>query len=275
MIEPGFDPVWKALADPTRRRILDLLKGQPRTTGDLCEAFPLSRFAVMKHLGVLEGAGLVVVRRRGRERWNHLNAVPLRRIYEHYIDPVSDHVASSLLALGRVAERKEAPMSPAPSLEIATRTMSIEQESTIAAPAARVFRALTEEIDAWWSPRLYDAPSTLKLEPHVGGRFYEERDGQTALWAIVRRFESGRKLMLDGPLGFETPVASISTFELEERGGKTTVRVSHRAIGAITKEQIAGYGEGWRVLMETRLPDWVERGQRFSKPEQSCQTESA
>lgn len=267
MADPGFDPVWKALADPTRRRILDLLASAPRTTGDLCEAFPLSRFAVMKHLGVLERAQLVVVRRRGRERWNHLNALPLRRIYEHYIDPVSDHLASSLLALGRVAERKEAPMSPAsPSDEIATRTLSIEQESTIAAPASRVFRALTEEIDAWWSPRLYDAPSTVKLEPHVGGRFYEERDGQTALWAIVRRFEPGKKLMLDGPLGFETPVASVSTFELEERAGKTTVRVSHRAIGEITEAQVAGYAEGWRLLVQTRLPNWVERGERFRGP---------
>jgi DNA-binding transcriptional ArsR family regulator/uncharacterized protein YndB with AHSA1/START domain len=268
MNDSGLAAVWKALADPTRRRILDLLKSEPRTTGDLCEAFPLSRFAVMKHLGVLEGADLVVVRRRGRERWNHLNAVPLRRIYEHYIDPVSDHAASSLLALGRVAERKAPAMSPAiPSVEIATRTMSIEQQHTIAAPAARVFRALTEEIDAWWSPRLYDAPSTVKLEPHVGGRFYEEHDGQTALWAILRRFEPGKKLMLDGPLGFETPVASISTFELEEHAGKTTVRVSHRAIGEITDEQIAGYAEGWKVLMQTRLPDWVERGERFSRPE--------
>ncbi len=89
MIAPGFDPIWKALADPTRRRILDLLKDQPRTTGDLSNAFSLSRFAVMKHLGILEAAGLVAVRRQGRERWNHLNAIPLRRIYEHYIDPVS------------------------------------------------------------------------------------------------------------------------------------------------------------------------------------------
>src|SRR5579875_1326896 len=107
MTEPGFDAVWKALADPTRRRILDLLKDRPRTTGDLCTAFSLSRFAVMKHLGVLEDAGLVVVRRNGRERWNHLNAVPLRRIYEHYIDPVSDHLATSLLRLADATKGPE------------------------------------------------------------------------------------------------------------------------------------------------------------------------
>jgi DNA-binding transcriptional ArsR family regulator/uncharacterized protein YndB with AHSA1/START domain len=265
MTDDGPDAVWKALADPTRRRILDLLAEEPRTTGGLCEAFPLSRFAVMKHLGVLEAAGLVLVRRRGRERWNHLNAVPLRRIYERYIDPVSGRLAASLLALGRTAERKALAMSPTlPSAAIATTTMAIEEEVVVAAPAARVFHAMTEEIDSWWSPRLYDeAPSRVVLEPHVGGRFYEESAGATALWAIVRRFEPGKKLMLDGPLGFDTPVAGISTFELDEHDGRTTVRVSHRAIGEITAEQIAGYTEGWRNLVQRRLVDWVERGVPF------------
>src|SRR2546426_761327 len=67
-------PVWKALADPTRRAILDALRKGPRTTGDLCGRFDVTRFAVMKHLAVLEDAGLVLARRQGRERWNHLNA---------------------------------------------------------------------------------------------------------------------------------------------------------------------------------------------------------
>ncbi|HEU4898462.1 MAG TPA: metalloregulator ArsR/SmtB family transcription factor, partial [Actinomycetota bacterium] len=83
MNSDGTAMVWRALADPTRRAILDLLADRARTTGELSEAFPeVSRFAVMKHLGVLETAGLVVVRRRGRERWNHLNGVPLREAYE-------------------------------------------------------------------------------------------------------------------------------------------------------------------------------------------------
>jgi DNA-binding transcriptional ArsR family regulator len=76
--------IWKALADSSRRRLLDRLRDGPRTTGDLCHSFPTSRFAVMKHLDVLAGAGLVVVERRGRERWNHLNPAPLRAI-EHWL----------------------------------------------------------------------------------------------------------------------------------------------------------------------------------------------
>lgn len=264
MTDLGFDPVWKALADPTRRRILDLLKDRPRTTGELAGAFSLSRFAVMKHLDVLEAADLVVVRRTGRERWNHLNAVPLRRIYEHYIDPVSDRLASSLLNLARTAEGKDPhPMSP--TAETTTRSMAIEQEVTVAAPAARVFHALTNEMDSWWSPRLYDEPTKVTLEPHLGGRFFEEHGDDTILWAIVSCVEPNRKLVLDGPLGVSKPVAGVTTFELEESGGKTTVRVSHRAVGEITEEQIAGYGRGWKQLMQTDLPNWIERGVQHSE----------
>ncbi len=96
---PDLPTVWKALADPTRRRLLDLLREGPRTTGDLCARFPLSRFAVMKHLAILERAGLIIVERQGRERWNHLNAVPIRQIYERWISGYAGAWASSLLRL--------------------------------------------------------------------------------------------------------------------------------------------------------------------------------
>ncbi len=82
----AVDRAWKALADPTRRTILDRLQDGPRTTGDLCRFFQTSRFAVMKHLDVLAAAGLVVAERRGRERWNHLDPAPLRLI-ERWIGP--------------------------------------------------------------------------------------------------------------------------------------------------------------------------------------------
>ncbi len=91
--------LWNALADPTRRAILDLLREAPRTTGALADQFPTTRFAVMKHLNVLESAGLVVVRRRGRERWNHLNAVPLQLVYERSVKPYESLWASKLTDL--------------------------------------------------------------------------------------------------------------------------------------------------------------------------------
>jgi DNA-binding transcriptional ArsR family regulator len=101
------DGVFKALADPTRRSILDRLRDQPRTTGELCEGFPdVTRFAVMKHLTVLEEAGLVVVRREGRVRWNHLNPVPIQSIYERWMSRFAAPHAASLLKLARKLEEK-------------------------------------------------------------------------------------------------------------------------------------------------------------------------
>ncbi len=78
--------VFKALADGRRRLMLDLLKNGPMTTGDLCEALPeLNRCTVMQHIGVLEKADLIVARREGRTRWNHLNPMPIKEIYDRWM----------------------------------------------------------------------------------------------------------------------------------------------------------------------------------------------
>ncbi len=102
------DRVFKALADPTRRRILDLLLRRPRATGQIAARFPgVTRFAVMKHLKVLEAAGLVVTARRGRRRMNHLNAAPLQRVYRRWIRPYEARWADALLDLKETAERED------------------------------------------------------------------------------------------------------------------------------------------------------------------------
>jgi len=109
------DVIWKALADPTRREVLDALRDQPRRTGELCQQFDdLCRTAVMKHLDVLVGAGLVVVRREGRFRWNHLNPAPLQQIYERWMSPHVRRHAATASRLKRVAESLEqkAPKKP-------------------------------------------------------------------------------------------------------------------------------------------------------------------
>ena len=78
--------VWKALASDVRREILDLLRDGPKTTGAIATEFPkLSRFAVMQHLRVLEGAELVIPRREGRERYNYLNPVPIQQLYDRWV----------------------------------------------------------------------------------------------------------------------------------------------------------------------------------------------
>jgi DNA-binding transcriptional ArsR family regulator len=98
---PGdLDAVWKALSDPTRRAILDLLRQGPRTTTGIVDAFPqLTRFGVMKHIDVLRGAGLINTREEGRQRVNSLNAVPIRQIYERWVSHYEGFWAHKLLRL--------------------------------------------------------------------------------------------------------------------------------------------------------------------------------
>ena len=87
------DLIYKALADNRRREILDLLKEDPRTTGDICSHFEgsLDRCTVMQHLGVLEKAGLVLTKKEGRFKWNYLNSVPIREIYDRWINRFASH----------------------------------------------------------------------------------------------------------------------------------------------------------------------------------------
>jgi DNA-binding transcriptional ArsR family regulator len=93
-----LDPIWKALSDPTRRAILDMLRSGPKKTTEIVENFPdLTRFAVMKHLDVLRSANLVNTLADGRERINSLNAVPIRQIYERWVSPFAELWSSTLL----------------------------------------------------------------------------------------------------------------------------------------------------------------------------------
>jgi DNA-binding transcriptional ArsR family regulator len=99
------DRVFKALGDGRRRRILDLLKKAPRTTGQLCDAFPeLDRCTVMQHLDVLEDAGLVIVRRQGRYRWNYLDPLPIKDIHDRWIGPYARGAVGLLSRLKRDLE---------------------------------------------------------------------------------------------------------------------------------------------------------------------------
>ncbi len=100
-----LDPVWKALSDPTRRAILDLLRDGPKQTTEIVEKFPeLSRFGVMKHLDVLRESNLVRTRTEGRRKINSLNAAPLRQIIERWIGKYEAFWSNSLLRVKEEAE---------------------------------------------------------------------------------------------------------------------------------------------------------------------------
>jgi DNA-binding transcriptional ArsR family regulator len=94
------DRVFKALADPTRRFLLDLLFARDgRTLTELESELAMSRFGVMKHLKVLEEADLVVTRRAGREKLHFLNPIPIRRVHDRWIDKYTEHHVTALLEL--------------------------------------------------------------------------------------------------------------------------------------------------------------------------------
>ncbi len=103
--EESLDQVWKALSDPTRRAILDVLRDRPRTTTEIVGRVPqLSRFGVMKHLEVLRQAQLVSTREAGRQRVNSLNVVPIRQIYERWVGPFQELWSGELLGIKDMAE---------------------------------------------------------------------------------------------------------------------------------------------------------------------------
>jgi DNA-binding transcriptional ArsR family regulator len=101
------DRVFKALADPSRRFLLDLLFARDgRTQTELESELTMTRFGVAKHLRVLEEAGLVVVRRSGREKLHYLNRVPIRQIHDRWIDKFTEHHLTALIDLKRTLEEE-------------------------------------------------------------------------------------------------------------------------------------------------------------------------
>jgi DNA-binding transcriptional ArsR family regulator len=101
------DRVFKALADPTRRFLLDLLfRRDGRTLTQLESELEMTRFGVAKHLKVLEDADLVVARRSGREKLHFLNPVPIRLIYDRWIDKYTEHHVTALVDLKNALEEE-------------------------------------------------------------------------------------------------------------------------------------------------------------------------
>ena len=115
--------VWKALANTTRREILDVLVDGPATTGELSAAFDdLSRFAVMQHLAVLEKADLVIARKQGRMRFNHLNPVPIQQISDRWISRYQRPLAEALVDLKVSLESEAAGSDQIPHEPLETET---------------------------------------------------------------------------------------------------------------------------------------------------------
>ena len=246
----GSDPIWKALADPVRRTILDALREGPRTTGALSAMFEQSRVGVMKHLDSLEAAGLVTVERRGRERWNHLNAVELERAVSRWLSPFQRLWSQPLAQLADFVE-EATPMWNAEDLFV-----DIRQETLLKAPPERVFDALTRQIGLWWTPPYRQAGETsrLTLDPELGAPMIETAgDGHEVIWARVEEIKRPERLYLSGRFALVGAVAGRVHFDLAAAEGGCRLVLSHQAIGRISREAQGHFAAGWRDLLDHRL----------------------
>jgi uncharacterized protein YndB with AHSA1/START domain len=259
------DHVWRSVASPTRRRLIELLRDGPRTTGELCRAFRTTRFATMKHLGVLKRAGIVEVRRLGRERWNVLNPGPLREVEGRWpgLLPVERHGLAAPAA--PAAPASSAPAAPTASTATpppATPIASFSTEAFIDAAPWRVFDALTQNLAAWWGgPHLRSAEATnLVLEPQPGGRFVEEwGHRQGALRAVVTAIKQDEHLELTGTLVGQA--AGVLEIRLERREGGTLLRAELTMGGGDAADSDAAT-RALDDLFKARLKAFVEEGRR-------------
>ena len=256
-LEEDTAPLWRALADPTRRRILDLLRQRPLITGEIAAQFAISRIAVMRHLEVLGEAGLVTSRKRGRERWHYLNAVPLQRLQRRWAEPVAAGFASTLLRLQDTVEAEGRHM------ESIRPTVDVALDIEIASSPGAVFAALTKDVGGWWGPPFVTARAiSVALEPRLGGLFTERWDNGGQVIASVTGWAQDEYLALTGAFHLGVGVG-VATFDLAEAGTGTLLRFSFRAIGVVDTEAAGAMSRGWAELVGARLTALVETGTRL------------
>lgn len=163
-----MDAVFKALADPTRRSLLDELFRQDGQTLSALEArLPMTRFGVMKHLRVLEAAGLVTVRRQGREKLHFLNPVPIRLVHDRWVSKYAEPWAATLTGIKRELEEEtmdpvdvphQVPLTPAPDggamavFEIYIKTTPERLWEAITDPRLRARYSFGVETSSDWMP---------------------------------------------------------------------------------------------------------------------------
>ena len=250
MSEPT-QAIWKALADPTRRGLLDALRGGPRTTGALSDLFPISRIAVMRHLRVLAEAGLLTSRKRGRERWHYIHLVPLVQALRAWSQPLEESMAGGRLNLKDVVEG------------VADGAIDFTTEVTIESDPSTVFAAITETPGAWWGPPYVTPEATgLRMEPRLGGSFEESWEDGAQVLATITAWAPARLLRLTGPFHLGHALAQVD-LELAPQADVTTVALSFRAFGLVDEAMRERFEDGWRELIEVRLKAFVEEGKRL------------
>lgn len=242
-----MDEVFRALADPTRRRLLDALFEQDgQTLGALEARSPLSRFGVMKHLRVLEDAGLISTRRAGREKHHYLNPVPIRLLYERWVSKYAEPWAAALTGLKRELEE---PMAASQVYTVFIRTTP-----------ERIWEMLTtaEGTSRYWHG------SYVRSEWTPGSEVvWQSEDGETTwIRGEVLECDPPRRLVhtFDKKWDEGEPEApSRVTWEIEQDGELCRLVMVHDEMGPDTADQVTR-PNGWPLIL-SGLKTVLETGQ--------------
>ena len=258
--------IWSALADSKRRQIITLLEEKPRTTSDLSEFFDVSRFAIMKHLKVLEQANLIKVRREGRNRWNILNddLAHFLRTKSTDGDGPNRLGSNQLVDILGLLPESQSNSSKARAPE---NSVHVEQSVLLQAPPPQVFEALTNGIDAWWSQRI-STDSHICLEPHVNGRFYEAFNaaGHGILYGTITYIKQDEELRLKGTMELAEQVANTPAMDhfiyvtLKSQGNATHFTLDHYIVGVFDTAMHHICVSRWHNLLNQHLKPFVEKG---------------
>jgi uncharacterized protein YndB with AHSA1/START domain len=251
---PAVDPVFKALADPTRRRLLDMLfRRDGQTLGQLERRLAMTRFGVMKHLRVLENARLIVARRRGREKLHFLNAVPIRRIHDRWIDKYAAPVAAMLTDLK--GELEEETMEKVYEIYIKTTPGRLWQ--AITDPELRAKYSFGVGVYSDWTPGASYRALTTDMNGAPG---VEIADGENVEVDPPRRLvQTFRALWGDD---VKTEGYSRVTWEIEPIGDSCRLTVTHDRLRDEANPQLYG---GWPMVL-SGLKTLLETGERLTTP---------
>jgi uncharacterized protein YndB with AHSA1/START domain/DNA-binding transcriptional ArsR family regulator len=243
------DAVFRALADPTRRRLLDeLFRQDGQTLSALEEHFSMTRFGVMKHLKQLEDAGLVVTRRQGREKLHFLNPVPIRLVHDRWVSKYAEPWAA---ALSDLKHRLENPMQKVFEIYIRTTPERLWEAITDSEIRSKYHFGLRIKSD--WTPGSRFEMSSPRSDGLLGEGENLEVDpprrlvqSMTALWSDEVKSEG----------------ASRITWEIEPVGDSCRLTVTHDELREDANEQLYG---GWPMIL-SGLKTWLETGELLTTP---------
>jgi uncharacterized protein YndB with AHSA1/START domain len=253
-----MDEVFKALSDPTRRSLLDeLFKEDGQTLGALEERLPMTRFGVMKHLKVLEGAGLVVTRRRGREKLHFLNPVPIRLVHDRWVSKYAEPWAAELSGLKRRLEG----MTMEKVFEIYIKTTPERLWEAITTDELRQKYNFGVGVKSDWTPGSHYEG----VHPAAG---VEIAEGENLEVEPPRRLVQSFTALWDDDV--KAAGTSRVTWEIEAVGDSCRLTVTHDELPEGVNDQVYG---GWPQIL-SGLKTLLETGESLTTPGSLMYSES-